>query len=134
DHVMVAGERLATFDLEVSFARGNVRALVAREIAGYLVSLFRRLPEPQAARFLAQFAAGYPDQARIEFVVREFSASPNTWRRSLHALDAWQARLRGTRVHRAEIARRLARMFHAPVRNMRPSGFGAPAQSGLAQD
>lgn len=113
DHILVADNRLVTFDLEVGFTRGDVRALVAREIAGVLVSLFRRLPEPRATHFLAQFVAGYPDRTRIEFVAREFLKSPSPWRRVLHGLAARRARARGVRMHRAEIARRLATALRA---------------------
>ncbi len=105
-HVLAGAGRFVTIDLEVAFARGDISALLAREIMGCWVSLFRRMGDA-ASVFLAQFAIEYPDRGRLHSVVREVLHSPHPCRRWWHGLTAHRARQQGQVFHRTEIARRL---------------------------
>jgi hypothetical protein len=107
EHVMVAGNRLVTFDLEVAYARGSPRTLATREILACLGSLFKRLPTMEADRFLTCLAAAYADRSRLEFAAREYLSSPSPWRRLGHLLADARARSRGRTPTRRDLARRL---------------------------
>ncbi|MBP7568674.1 MAG: hypothetical protein KBA95_01310 [Acidobacteria bacterium] len=88
EHVMVAGDRLVTFDLEVSFRRRlDVRACIVAEIGGYLRSLYRLLPAPLAGHFLGLAAREYPRREYLEEVPRRLLRNPNPVLRAVHFLD-----------------------------------------------
>jgi hypothetical protein len=108
DHVMIGGSRVVTFDLEVSYTSPeDVRSLVAREIGGYVLSLFKKLPEPQAGHFLELLLTAYPAPSRLDATVTEFLDNPHPWRRFIHRLDFQRARARGQTMNKFEAARRL---------------------------
>ncbi|HOW96946.1 MAG TPA: hypothetical protein P5567_10140 [Kiritimatiellia bacterium] len=88
EHVMVAGDRLVTFDLEVSFQRSrDVRACIVAEIVGYVRSLFRLLPAPLAGHYLGVVVREYPRREYLEEVPRRLLRHPNPVLRAIHFLD-----------------------------------------------
>ncbi len=88
DHVLVAGERLATFDLEVAYRRGSrIGACVAGEVCGYIRSLFRRLDRAQAEHALRVLVRAYPDRGRLAGVYGELFASPSPGARLINGID-----------------------------------------------
>jgi hypothetical protein len=88
DHVLVSGERLVTFDLEVAFRPGaHVPALIAREICGYLRSILRRLPAAPGIRAFEVLVAAYPQRDILDTAWREILANPRPAARLLHAIE-----------------------------------------------
>ena len=88
EHVMRAGDRLVTFDLEVAYRRGRpVRACIVDELCGYLRSLFRLLPGPLAQHYLALVVREYPRRDYLEEVPRRLLRNPNPLARVVHFLD-----------------------------------------------
>lgn len=86
-HVLVAGERQVWIDLEQAFrARGDLRPLVAKEIAGYLRSIWKRVGEERYARDLATIVAAYPDPGILRSAADEY-LRPRGLRRALWAVD-----------------------------------------------
>ncbi len=88
DHVLTDGVRFVTIDLEQGFlAGGPVMPLLAKEVAGYLRTLWQRTDEATFAGDLAALIAGYPDRAVLARAAEEYLASPSPFRRLLWRLD-----------------------------------------------
>ncbi len=88
DHVLVSGNRLVTFDLEVTYTDdGNVPDRIAAELAGLVRSLFKSLPPAEARRLLREWVSAYPTRARLEAVYPALFANASPMRRLFHALD-----------------------------------------------
>jgi hypothetical protein len=65
-HVLVAGDRQVSIDLEQAFLPcRDVRPLVAKEIAATLRSLWKRVGEERYAKDLAVVVAAYPDPSLL---------------------------------------------------------------------
>ncbi|MCG3133953.1 MAG: hypothetical protein HMLKMBBP_01222 [Planctomycetes bacterium] len=65
-HVLLTPDRVVTIDLEQAFrGTGDVLPLVAKEIAGYLRSLRKRVGEERFPADLATMVAAYPDPALL---------------------------------------------------------------------
>lgn len=77
DHVLVAGDRLVTIDLETAYRLGTPAALVAAELAALARSFLKRLPGAHGLRWLQCFARAYPDRDRILASARHLLANPN---------------------------------------------------------
>jgi hypothetical protein len=87
-HVLAAGGRLVTIDLEQAFRpRRDVRPLVAKEIAATLRSHWKRVGEERFARDLRTLAASYPDAAVLRLAADEYLRSPSALRRLLWRCD-----------------------------------------------
>jgi hypothetical protein len=88
DHLLVSGIRLATFDLEVAYtSRGRVAEGISAEIAGFVRSLFKSLPEQNARHYLQLLAQAYPSRSRLIRVHTDLFTNPSPVRRLFHALD-----------------------------------------------
>lgn len=72
-HVLVAGDRQVSIDLEQAYRpRADVRPLVAKEIAATLRSLWKRVGEEQYVRDLATIVDAYPDAAILRGAADEY--------------------------------------------------------------
>jgi hypothetical protein len=93
-HVLVAGDRLVTIDLEQTFhPRIPVPVLVAREIAAYLKSLAKRAPDEVFRRDLEVLVSAYPRREVLADAVHRHLDDPGLlWR-----LDRLVRRDRGRR-------------------------------------
>jgi hypothetical protein len=88
DHLLVSGIRLATFDLEVAYtSRRRVAEGISAEIAGFVRSLFKSLPEQEARYYLQRLAEAYPNRSRLIRVHTDLFSNPSPVRRLFHALD-----------------------------------------------
>lgn len=107
EHVLRAGDRLVTFDLEVAFRRRRpVPAARVAEICGYLRSLFRLLPEPVARHFFDLAVARHPRREFLQEVPRLLLRNPAPVARLLHAFD--RRRRKPGSWHKFRIAEMLA--------------------------
>jgi tRNA A-37 threonylcarbamoyl transferase component Bud32 len=95
-HVMVAGDRLVTIDLERHQHSRHILPLLAREIGNYLRTLLKRVPEDVFRRDLAAIVDGYPHREILVDAIGEMRRSPNLLRRLGWAMD----RQRKIRRHR----------------------------------
>jgi len=91
-HVLVAGRRLITFDLEVSWVRrGSVERLAGREVAAFVRSLARAsVPERFEPRLRA-LVAGYADRALLRRLAGTM-LRPRGPRRLVAGVDAFRRR------------------------------------------
>ncbi len=88
DHLLVSGARLVTFDLEVAYtSRRHMAEAVSAEIAGFVRSLFKVLPDLEARHFLRLLSDAYPDRTRLARVYTDLFDNPVLSHRLLHALD-----------------------------------------------
>lgn len=88
EHVLVSGDRLVTFDLEVAYTgAGTVCDRIAAELAGMVRSLFKRLPPEEARHLLRLLIDAYPDRTRLEAVDAALFANASPLKRLFHALD-----------------------------------------------
>lgn len=104
-HVLVAGDRLTTFDLEVSYwNRRNIRVLIGREVLGCIRSLLRRVAAEEAGRFLAVLAATYRPREILESIHEEVFGNPNPLKRLVYRIDRIRRHRSGsvTKYHAAE--------------------------------
>lgn len=86
-HVLVAGDRLVWIDLEQAFRpRGDVRPLLAKEIAGYLRSVRKRANDDDWPRDVAAIADGHPDPRVLRAACDEYLV-PRGAKRLLWAAD-----------------------------------------------
>ena len=71
EHLLVADERFVHFDLEIVYTkRKRVADLVQREIASFLVSIFRS-SEDDFPEDVGTFCRAYPDPGRLRAVTRD---------------------------------------------------------------
>lgn len=118
DHILVAGDRLVTFDLEASYRRGSrIGACIAGEVCGYVRSLFRRLDPAEAKRCLRVLVRAYPDPDRLAAVYRELFASPSPAARVINWIDRRWLRKPGT-MHKFAAAQAL----QSALEELRPRG------------
>lgn len=97
-HVIVAGPRLVTIDLEQAFLpRRDLRPLVAKEVASTLRSLWKRVGPERFDADLAAVVAGYPDPAILRAAADEYLAPRTLARRILWAADRRMRASRGGR-------------------------------------
>lgn len=99
-HVLVCGPRLVTIDLEQHYLpRRDPRPLLAKEIAGYLRSLWKHVDEATYRRDLAVIAVAYPDPPLLRAAADHYLHPKRLLLRTLWALDrmrdARRARRRG---------------------------------------
>lgn len=92
-HVLVvrpaapAPGRQVWIDLEQAFLpRADVRPLVAKEVAGYLRSIWKRIGEARYAADLATIVDAYPDRTILRAAADEYLRAPGV-RKLLWALD-----------------------------------------------
>lgn len=86
-HVLVAGDRQVWIDLEQAFRpRRDVRPLIAKEVAGYLRSIWKRVGEERARRDIATIVAAYPDRAILRAAADEYLKARGM-RRVLWSID-----------------------------------------------
>lgn len=87
-HVMVAGDRLVTIDLEQAFRpRRDVLPLVAKEIVAYLRSLAKRADPDVFRADVRAIVDGYPRREILAGAVREYLDSPSPLRRLVWSID-----------------------------------------------
>ncbi len=104
NHVILAGDRFVTFDLEVSYTgSANIQRLIAYEICGYLRSIFKRLPEDRITRFLDILVENYPRRDFLSAVYRELFESRDLSARFIHLIDRILIK-RGRKMHKYQIA------------------------------
>lgn len=97
-HVLVAPDRMTTIDLEQAFLpRKDVRPLVAKEIAGYLRSHWKRTGAEAFARDLDEIVAAYPDPSILRGAADEYLRSGSALRGLVWRIDRAARRLRGGR-------------------------------------
>ncbi|MFC1497588.1 hypothetical protein ACFLS1_03820 [Verrucomicrobiota bacterium] len=112
DHVIFSHDRFVTLDLEVSYKRQNIKALIAHEICGYMKPLFKRLPDKEADHFLELLVKHYPHRQYLEAIYTELLENPNPLVRLIHFLDR-RLKKRGKTATKFEVARRLnAKLGH----------------------
>ena len=100
EHVMVTPDRLVTFDFEQIHRAGrDVRRLVAREVAGYLRSLCKQVPDDVLRADVRALIRGYTRRDILHGVVDEAFRSRNPLRRLMFAFDRriWRRIVRGGR-------------------------------------
>lgn len=86
-HVLVAGDRLVWIDLEQAFlAREDVSPLLAKEVAGFLRSLWKRAGEERYRLDLAEIVPAYGDPTVLRAACDEY-LRPRGARRVLWAVD-----------------------------------------------
>ena len=93
-HVLVAGERLVTIDLERAFRQRRILPLVSKEIAGYLRSLFKRVDLETYRWDVAMLARGYGATRILAAAVNEYLHNPSRVRRWIWAADRLRHTLR----------------------------------------
>ena len=87
-HVLVAGDRLVTIDLEQAYLAGQpVPPLLAREVLSYLRSLAKAGDGETFRRDLAVLVAAYPERAILRGVVEDLRRSRSGLRGILWSLD-----------------------------------------------
>jgi hypothetical protein len=97
-HVLVAGPRLVTIDFEQAFLpRPDLRPLVAKEIASYLRSLWKRVGPEQFQADLAAILEGYADRKILRAAADEYLVPRTFARRLLWAGDRRMRAVRGGR-------------------------------------
>ncbi|UCE87532.1 MAG: hypothetical protein JSU66_07405, partial [Deltaproteobacteria bacterium] len=95
-HVLVAGERLVTIDLEQLFRRaGNSLPLVSKEIAAYLRSLWKGVDAETYRRDLEALVDGYDTREILAAAVNEYHYNRGRLRRWMWALDRMRNARRG---------------------------------------
>lgn len=90
DHVMITGDELLYFDLEMAYrsrSRRRVRAFVAEEILSFLRSLGRCVSPGERDALLADTVACYGDRELLELAVRIGCRHPNPLRRIADHID-----------------------------------------------
>ena len=97
-HVLVSDARMTTIDLEQAFLqRRDVRPLVAKEIAGYLRSHWKRVGEERFGSDLEAVLDGYPKPDILRDAADEYLRSASVLRRLIWSLDRIARRRRGGR-------------------------------------
>lgn len=92
-HVLVAGDRLVTFDLEQGYrSRGTVMPVLAKEVANTLRTLMGRGDKAAFEADLHSLVEGYGDNERLTAVVAYYLRNPNPARALLWRLDRWRER------------------------------------------
>ncbi|MBN1674051.1 MAG: hypothetical protein JXR37_23575 [Kiritimatiellae bacterium] len=108
DHVFLCGDRFVTFDLEAAYVRvGNMRAVIAREICGYLRSVLKRCSEEQIGTFLDWLVDVYPNRAYLAYIHTALYRNPSLPARLVHGTDRALRRLRKQKMPKFEVAQRL---------------------------
>jgi hypothetical protein len=97
-HVIVAGERLVTFDLENAFLpRAELLPILAKEIASYLRSLLRGNDADVTRADLAALVAHYEDHELLRAAARHYLENASLWWRAVWAVDRWREMRRARR-------------------------------------
>jgi len=92
-HVLVSGQRLVHIDFEQAFLRpGNLRAKIAREMAGYLRSLYKRIDADVFRAYVEALADGYGDREFLSACVNEYLSNPDPRLRAVWAVDRFLRR------------------------------------------
>jgi len=87
-HVIVAGDRLVTLDLEQSFLpRRDLVPLIAKEIVAYLRSLAKGADPAVFRADVAAIVSTYPRRDLLDATVREYLDNPNPLRRIVWSID-----------------------------------------------
>ena len=87
-HVIGAGDRLVTIDLEQAFTpRRDLMPLVAKEIVAYVRSLAKLTAHDVFRADIEAIVEAYPRREVLEAAVREYLDSPSPLRRAIWALD-----------------------------------------------
>ncbi len=87
-HVIVAGDRLVTIDLEQAFTpRRNLLPLIAKEIVAYLRSLAKNADPDVFRADVEAIVAAYPRRDVLHATVREYLHNPNALRRRMWSID-----------------------------------------------
>jgi hypothetical protein len=95
-HVLVAGNRLVTIDLEQAFRRTrDTMPLVSKEIAAYLRSLWGPLDAETFRRDLESLVEGYDAREILAAAVDEYLHNRSRFRRWVWALDRMHNAHRG---------------------------------------
>ena len=80
--------RLIYFDFETVYtARHSIKALIGREIAGYVRSLVKVVPEKRCREFIDVIISEYPDHEYLSYPYLYFFRHPNLLLRLLCAID-----------------------------------------------
>jgi len=88
EHVMLAGDRLVTFDLEVSYRDSrHVRYYIAEELCAYVRSLFRTQSLPMADHLLGLLVRHYPERQYLASVCAQLLRGGSRWGRAARAFD-----------------------------------------------
>jgi hypothetical protein len=94
DHVLVDGDRFVTIDLEQAFRPGQpVAPLIAKEVAGYLRSLWNRTSTGTFAADLEAIVAGYPDRELLRRAAEEYIGGQDRRPKLRWRLDAFLRKL-----------------------------------------
>jgi hypothetical protein len=104
EHVLVAGDRMVTFDFEQAYRPGReILPLILREVAGYLRSLEKRVPDALFAADLRTLVAGYSEPLLLRRCLDSQSHHANPLRRLAYAFDrdVWRRLGRGGRKYEA---------------------------------
>ena len=108
-HVFMSAtdERLIYFDFEIIYTpRHNLRSILAREIAGYLRSLYTSVPPDDYAAYLETIVRAYPHREFLQYPYDYFFNHPNRLLQLVFAMDRQLPRNR--RPHsKYNIARRI---------------------------
>lgn len=102
-----ADERLIYFDFEIIYTpRHSLRGILAREIAGYLRSLYTSVPPDDYAAYLETIVRAYPHREFLQYPYDYFFSHPNRLLQLVFAMDRQLPRNR--RQHsKYNIARRI---------------------------
>jgi hypothetical protein len=107
-HVLVAGDRLVTFDLENGFRpRADPRPLIFKELAGTVRSLARLAAEDRLGQDLEAFVGAYEPRELLEGTVRHYLQNPHPAWRLVWRLDRWREARRGPRTGKYPVLERL---------------------------
>jgi hypothetical protein len=89
-HVFIGADddRLIYFDFEIVYtSRHSLRGIIAREIAGYLRSLYAAVPPGDYAAYLDTLVRAYPDREFLQYPYDYFFSHPNLLLRFAFAVD-----------------------------------------------
>jgi hypothetical protein len=102
-HVLVAGDRLVTFDLEQGYrSRGAILPVLAKEVANTLRTLMGRGDQAAFQQDLRSLVVGYDDTPRLTAVADYYLRNPNPLRALVWILDRWRERRLGRRASKYE--------------------------------
>ena len=81
-------DRLIYFDFEIVYApRHSLKGILAREIAGYLRSLYTAVPPADWGAYLETIIRAYPQRKFLHYPYEYFFNHPNWLLRFISALD-----------------------------------------------
>jgi len=122
DHVFAADDRFVHFDLEHAYRpRRNVAPIVAKEIAGYLRTLWRRTDPVTFSRDLDALVEGYPHPEILHAAAETYLRGGLVWR-----LDRLFRRIRRKRGGKYAPLRALAKLLRAREDDADQEGTGRP--------